>query len=616
MLDLEDQAEIHRMALSEDVNERIEAVLMFFHNFDHLIDKEQGWKDLHRLTQDKVSLVRRGVASVFYSSFYQFPNKEHAWEDLLQLIQDEKNFVRYSAALALGSALPHVPNKEQAWEIFHNLTKDGKIDVRKNVARSFGSAFPYAPNEENAWEDLHRLTQDDEWDVRKGAASALGSAFPHIIKKELAWLDLSRLTKDVDSDVRQLAYHSMGKVYIYRATEVKNEEKFKEELEKAIECFEKSLEQKGQTIEKSKIFFNPAEFCLPFYRSYYAIIFKPHEAEKQVQNSLSEAKKAIAGSERKEKLLKLVRNLSNLLKKAQKLHDFNDFKSYFKIYRRQCERATDLLDSMDESAPQATKLIRKGLPIIDERIKGILAEIEEKTKNLCKESHKTPFEKIGRSAYEQIKGLGKLDNEVRAEIKLYRLKNILQSMCIILPDESKEIICDQLDTMQDQKLNEIVGTVMNALIAIQPQIINLKEKLTEKDKQIEFLRDSLITRLDNINYGVFHLKLNSGDTKLILLQIQNELKKLTTIEKDVKKIGISMTEMGQILDKNHQRLIQDIAYLCDEIETSILPKLPKTDETQRILEKLQDLKQSRGEKWLSRAADLTSLIGFMLQLLK
>ncbi len=77
-----------------------------------------------------------------------------------------------------------------------------------------------------------------------------------------------------------------------------------------------------------------------------------------------------------------------------------------------------------------------------------------------------------------------------------------------------------------------------------------------------------------------------------------------------------MTEMGKLMEQNHQRLIRDVAELYEEIEKSVIPKLPKNDETKMIIEKLQELKQSRGEKWFSRAADLSSLIGFILQILE
>ncbi len=53
-----DQAEIHRMARSEDVEERTRAVDKLKNNFAILVNKEQSWDDLHRLTQDNNDSVR------------------------------------------------------------------------------------------------------------------------------------------------------------------------------------------------------------------------------------------------------------------------------------------------------------------------------------------------------------------------------------------------------------------------------------------------------------------------------------------------------------------------------------------------------------------------------
>jgi HEAT repeat protein len=64
-----DQAEIHRMARSENAIERREAVEQLRENFAHLPDKKQAWEDLHRLTSDIYSGVRRGAAYALDGAF-------------------------------------------------------------------------------------------------------------------------------------------------------------------------------------------------------------------------------------------------------------------------------------------------------------------------------------------------------------------------------------------------------------------------------------------------------------------------------------------------------------------------------------------------------------------
>jgi len=84
-----------------------------------------------------------------------------------------------------------------------------------------------------------------------------------------------RLTQDEDSDVRVYANHSLGRASIFRATEAEREEEFRRELEKALDFFEKSSTEAR--------FINPANFCLPFYRSFHTLIFKKQESKAEVQ---------------------------------------------------------------------------------------------------------------------------------------------------------------------------------------------------------------------------------------------------------------------------------------------------------------------------------------------
>lgn len=58
-----EQDEIHRMAQSEDAEERQEAANQLLDNFTILPDKNRAWDDLHRLTQDEKSYVRVSAVS-------------------------------------------------------------------------------------------------------------------------------------------------------------------------------------------------------------------------------------------------------------------------------------------------------------------------------------------------------------------------------------------------------------------------------------------------------------------------------------------------------------------------------------------------------------------------
>ena len=155
-----------------------------------------------------------------------------------------------------------------------------------SAAGALGRAFSGIPDKNTAWSDLHRLTQDENSNMLWMVAYALGRAFSDIPDKDIAWSDLHQLTQDENSDMQIHAYYSLGSASVYKATETEDENKFKDELKKAIYYFEKSSQEAADN------FYNPGKFCLPFYRSYYAVISRQQEAEAEATKYLDEAKNA------------------------------------------------------------------------------------------------------------------------------------------------------------------------------------------------------------------------------------------------------------------------------------------------------------------------------------
>ena len=301
--------------------------------FGHVPDKDQAWKDLHRLTLDDEQRLCDGVLhDALGTAFVHVPDKDQAWKDLHRLTQDDDSDVRWRAANALGAAFSHVPDKDQAWQDLHRLTQDEDNDVRGRAADALGAAFGHVPDKDQAWKDLHRLTQDEDSYVRGRAADALGAAFGHVPDKAQAWQDLHRLTQDEDSDVRMHAYHSLGRASVFKATEAKDNGTLKRELEAAVVYFEKSSQE-------SK--YSPARFCHPFYRTYLAITFQEAK-EDEVQKYLAEAKEAVGSSKSKDELLKAVENLAEALQESQRLKDrsfqevASELNSYQVVLRESC----------------------------------------------------------------------------------------------------------------------------------------------------------------------------------------------------------------------------------------------------------------------------------------
>jgi len=71
-----DQEEIHKHCLSDDPIERYEALNQLKDNFSQLPDKQQAWNDLHKLTNDQDSYVRRKAAFALVSIFPDVPDKQ------------------------------------------------------------------------------------------------------------------------------------------------------------------------------------------------------------------------------------------------------------------------------------------------------------------------------------------------------------------------------------------------------------------------------------------------------------------------------------------------------------------------------------------------------------
>jgi len=438
--------DLHRLSTDEDSDVRGWAAFSIGLAFSEVPDKKQAWKDLHRLSIDENDFVREWAAFALSEAFSEVPDKSQAWKDLHRLSTDEDSEVRGWAASTLDKAFFQVPDKNQVWDDLHRLSTDEDGYVRGGAALSIGWAFSEVPNKKQAWEDLHRLSTDDIGDVRERAASALCEAFSQLPDKKQALEDLHRLSTDDDRSVRVSANHSLGRASISKATEAEDEEDLRMKLEDALEFFERSAEEATDT--------SPSKFCLPFYRSFYALTFKKQDAEADVQKYLEEAKSASEGSQSKEKLLEAIENLSNALKEARNLGEMNlDVKKHhLNACRRYCDRAAELLADTREDAPGATKLIEKGIPIIDHRIRETLAEIREKTRAVCKQTLDTPAEEFGKEIARQGKALCQVRDPIQLNKALFNLDRTLSSQ---LKDPEIQELIEQARTEPnvEDKLN-------------------------------------------------------------------------------------------------------------------------------------------------------------------
>ncbi len=469
------QEEIHKIARSEDANCRKDAVNRLRSNFVSLPNKKQAWDDLMWMTQDMESYVRKKAVDTLGTVFIHIPDKKKAWKDLIRLAQHKDSYVQRRIISELGIAFINIHDRKQAWKDLHLLiiNKEGIAPLR--AAKLLCTIFIYIPFMKQAWKDLHLLTMDKQGLVRYHSTNALIIAFPYIPAKKQAWNDLIKLTLDDDIYVRVFANHSLGKASIFKATKAVNEKKFRKELEDAIEFFEKSLKE-------APFDFNPAEFCLPFYRSFYKIIFREtepqDEVETDIQKYFAEARSAVRGSESKETLLEAIKTLENALREVQEVRTIGEMKSELDDYRRHCEHAVSLLNITEQKAPGATKLIKKGLPIIDERIKGIIAEIQEKSKALCKQMEDTPLEELGKKVNNAGQDLLKIRDPIALEKSIENMQVILSAICSKIPEEEKGEACELLKKAKDEQYVEDKMNLHNLILGkISSQIGEWKNRL-------------------------------------------------------------------------------------------------------------------------------------------
>ncbi|AKB36096.1 hypothetical protein MSSAC_1506 [Methanosarcina siciliae C2J] len=450
--------DLHRLADDQESDVRWRAIRSIGSAFTHMPDKEQAWNDLHKLTSDD---IRGDAAKAIGTAFPHLLNKEQAWRDLNKLIDDENSDVRGDAAEAIGTAFPYLPDKQQAWNDLHKLTYDNSEYceyVKYDVASAIGTAFPYLPDKQQAWDDLCRLAVDECCDASHKAIEVLGSVFIQVPNKEQALKDLYELTRQPEDDIRSYANYSLGKIHIFKASRAENEGDYKRELENSIAFFEKA----GQT----NWYDNPAQFCLPFYRSFHTIVFIKQKAKEEVDKYLVEAKHAVQNSKSKQLLFEAVQNLAEALKEVQNLENmsFETKKDELNSYRKYFDHAEELMKNNEEKVPFAIGTMRKGLPILDRNLKKLIEEIQEKAKNKYRQSKGTATEEIAYLVCSEVQkwevgNQEKMTQNIEDLILILKAKvpNINENKSLL--DKIEKIREEKNLTTQYESIKTIVGSL-------------------------------------------------------------------------------------------------------------------------------------------------------------
>ena len=444
------------------------------------------------------------------------------------------------------------------------------------------------PDKQKVWEDLHSLTSSDDSHVRGGAARVFGYIFQHVTDKKQIWDDLQSLTSDRYSIVQANANHSLGRISIFKASQSEGEETYVEELEKAIEFFEKaSLE----TVSR-----NPSSFCLPFYRSFYMIInAQKQQAKDEFEKYLTEAKNAIEGSENKKLLFEAVENLANALREVQDLEsmDFETKKNELDFYRKYCEQASELMKQTEKTAPSATKVMIIGSRILDRKLKSLLEEIQAKAKTACRESQGTDTEEIACAVSREVQ---KWDISNPADMAEY-IEDISYSLKGKVQSHSEneyllrkiELMRRETDlTKKFQLLSFVIGEIPTIKVvqeeAVKRGIDEIRQDIASVDKKVDEKTTTILNKLDEIQE-----ELNLGFEKLDKLSTEIGGREGENIKIFSEKL-LEMTKKGdsEAIECFLEELLKDESVLITEIDSSSAPK-NKKEESKRSISKLRSL---------------------------
>jgi len=217
-----------------------------------------------------------------------------------------------------------------------------------------------------------------------------------------------------------------------------------------------------------------------------------------------------------------------------------------KAYRRYCDRACNLLDSTMEKAPGATKIIRRRLPIIDQRIKEIITEIQEKAETLCKQTRDTSFEDLGKEVYRIGESLVKTKDPIRLEKKLDDFQFILSAICDKMPEEEKKELNRQLEKVNNEAYIEDRFESINMIISKISSQINFQSDIEKLEKKLDKIMVSIEPGIsENLVITVGAGFLGTGVQHVITVPLQEI--NYSDLEKDLKRIkGNTVSELTSL----------------------------------------------------------------------
>lgn len=138
-----------------------------------------------------------------------------------------------------------------------------------------------------------------------------------------------------------------------------------------------------------------------------------------------------------------------------------------------CEQAADLISETEHTSPYATQLLRKGLLILDRKLKSLLEEIQEKAKTACRESQGTDTEEIACAVSREVQ---KWEIGSQEEMGWYveNLVLVLKSKIPHTP-ENREIL-ERIESLKSEKNLTKQYSVLPIIIGLIPTVNVVSEE--------------------------------------------------------------------------------------------------------------------------------------------
>jgi len=248
-------------------------------------------------------------------------------------------------------------------------------------------------------------------------------------------------------------------------------------------------------------------------------------------------------------------------------------KGELNFYRKYCENAAELMRDTEETAPFATAAMRRGLPLLDRKLKDIIKEIKEKAKTVCQEAKGTPAEYAACAVNDFAKKL-KIGSP---EYLVAQIENLVFLLKSYIPKiEENNLILDRIDKILKEEDMVIQYTLLNSLI---PQIINIQvsEKTAPILREIEYLRVSVDRLVESID------------------ELQNPQEYLVTIQRNLEDIKNDIPEMKATIDEVLYELYSPLSTTQKlKVAIPLIPLLAtyeiETDVPKLVADKICELK--------------------------